>query len=62
MVSKYISVTDIQKRKCPVSRLQCLAPGCALWRGGMVQLNRVPGRGTVRTEAGLCQLGKKGVR
>lgn len=55
---KYITLTEIKKRKCPMSRQLCLAPGCALWRGGMAQLDRAPGGGTVRTEAGLCQLAK----
>lgn len=58
MPSKYISLTEIKKRKCPLSQKRCLAPGCALWRGGMVQLDHVTGCGTVRTEAGLCQLAK----
>lgn len=58
MIQKYISLDDIKKRKCPMSRQRCLAPGCALWRGGMVQLDHIPGRGTVHTEAGICQLAK----
>lgn len=58
MIQKYISLDDIKKRKCPMSRQHCLAPGCALWRGGMVQLEHIPVFGTVRTEAGICQLAK----
>lgn len=62
MPSKYMSVAEIRKRKCPVSRKPCIAPDCALWRGGMVQLDHMPGLGTVHTEAGICQLARKGVK
>lgn len=62
MIQKYISLATIKKRKCPLSRQQCLAPACALWRGGMDLIELVPGQGQVRTEAGICQLGSKGGR
>ena len=55
----YISLSEIKSLKCPLSRKQCLAPDCALWRGGMAQLEHIPGHGTVRAEAGSCQLAKR---
>lgn len=58
MIQKYISIQDIRKRKCPLSRLRCLAPDCALWRGGMVMHQFTPGRGHAQDKAGLCQLAK----
>lgn len=62
MTNKYISVSAIKKKKCPLSRQQCLAPDCCLWRGGMDQIEHIPGRGHVRSEAGICQLAFRGGR
>lgn len=60
MTSKYIPVSEVKNRKCPLSQKRCIAPDCALWRGGMHQLEYVPGRGPVRLVAGACQLAYRG--